>query len=128
VQQRLGFTRREQELIPLIAKGLTNKEIANDFCLSEQTVKRSFVPDEAQDWGGGSVGYCAEVSDALIFVVGGVFGRLGFSGPRGSVDSAFGRLQLYSEDFARVAQQFDFYNVILQSWAGRAVFQQIGGA
>ena len=39
VQQRLGFTRREQQLIPLIAKGLTNKEIANHFCLSEQTVK-----------------------------------------------------------------------------------------
>jgi len=26
-------------LIPLIAEGLTNKEIANRFCLSEQTVK-----------------------------------------------------------------------------------------
>jgi DNA-binding NarL/FixJ family response regulator len=39
VQQRLGFTRREQQLIPLIAKGLTNKEIANHFYLSEQTVK-----------------------------------------------------------------------------------------
>ena len=26
-------------LIPFIAKGLTNKEIANHFCLSEQTVK-----------------------------------------------------------------------------------------
>lgn len=39
IQQRLGLTRREQQLIPLIAKGLTNKEIANHFCLSEQTVK-----------------------------------------------------------------------------------------
>jgi DNA-binding NarL/FixJ family response regulator len=39
VQQRLGLTRREQQLIPLIAKGFTNKEIANHFCLSEQTVK-----------------------------------------------------------------------------------------
>jgi DNA-binding NarL/FixJ family response regulator len=39
MQQRLGLTRREQQLIPLIAKGLTNKEIANHFCLSEQTVK-----------------------------------------------------------------------------------------
>jgi DNA-binding NarL/FixJ family response regulator len=37
--QRLGLTRREQQLIPLIAEGLTNKEIANRFCLSEQTVK-----------------------------------------------------------------------------------------
>jgi len=39
VQQQLGLTRREQLLIPLIAEGLTNKEIANRFCLSEQTVK-----------------------------------------------------------------------------------------
>lgn len=39
VHQRLGLTRREQQLIPLIAQGLTNKEIANHFCLSEQTVK-----------------------------------------------------------------------------------------
>lgn len=39
VHQRLGFTRREQQLIPLVAEGLTNKEIANHFCLSEQTVK-----------------------------------------------------------------------------------------
>jgi DNA-binding NarL/FixJ family response regulator len=39
VRQRLGFTRREQQRIPLFAKGLTNKEIANYFCLSEQTVK-----------------------------------------------------------------------------------------
>jgi DNA-binding NarL/FixJ family response regulator len=39
VHRRLGLTRREQQLIPLIAAGLTNKEIANRFCLSEQTVK-----------------------------------------------------------------------------------------
>lgn len=39
VRQRMGLTRREQQLIPLIAQGLTNKEIANHFCLSEQTVK-----------------------------------------------------------------------------------------
>src|SRR5712672_534181 len=31
--RRLGLTRREQQLIPLIAEGLTNKEIANRFCL-----------------------------------------------------------------------------------------------
>jgi len=35
----MGLTRREQQPIPLIAKGRTNKEIANRFCLSEQTVK-----------------------------------------------------------------------------------------
>src|SRR5258705_1203288 len=39
VHQQLGLTRREQQLIPLIAEGLTNKEIASRFCLSEQTVK-----------------------------------------------------------------------------------------
>lgn len=39
VHQRLGLTRREQQLIPLVAEGLTNKEIANRFCISEQTVK-----------------------------------------------------------------------------------------
>jgi DNA-binding NarL/FixJ family response regulator len=39
VRQQLGLTRREQQLIPLIAEGPTNKEIANRFCLSEQTVK-----------------------------------------------------------------------------------------
>jgi len=37
--QLTGLTRREQQLIPLIAQGQTNKEIANHFCLSEQTVK-----------------------------------------------------------------------------------------
>lgn len=39
MRQRLGLTRREQQLVPLIARGLTNKEIAVHFCLSEQTVK-----------------------------------------------------------------------------------------
>ncbi len=38
-RRRLGLTRREQQLIPLIAKGLTNKEIANHFSVSEQTIK-----------------------------------------------------------------------------------------
>jgi DNA-binding NarL/FixJ family response regulator len=38
-RRRLGLTRREQQLVPLIAKGLTNKEIARHFSLSEQTVK-----------------------------------------------------------------------------------------
>jgi len=36
---RLGLTRRERELIPLIAQGLTNKEIAARLNLSEQTIK-----------------------------------------------------------------------------------------
>src|SRR5258707_5556243 len=42
IHQRMGLTRREQQLIPLVAKGLTNKEIANHFSLSEQTVKNHF--------------------------------------------------------------------------------------
>ena len=36
---KLGLTRREQQLIPLIERGMTNKEIANNLNLSEQTVK-----------------------------------------------------------------------------------------
>jgi DNA-binding NarL/FixJ family response regulator len=39
LRMRLGLTRREQQLIPLIAQGLTNKEIAAQLNLSEQTVK-----------------------------------------------------------------------------------------
>ena len=39
VRQKLGLTRREQQLIPLLAQGLTNKEIARHFSLSEQTIK-----------------------------------------------------------------------------------------
>ncbi len=39
MHQRTGLTRREQQIIPLIAQGMTNKEIAKHFCLSEQTVK-----------------------------------------------------------------------------------------
>jgi DNA-binding NarL/FixJ family response regulator len=38
-RRSLGLSRREQQLIPLVAQGLTNKEIANHFSLSEQTVK-----------------------------------------------------------------------------------------
>ena len=34
-----GLTRRELELIPMIARGLSNKEIASQLNLSEQTVK-----------------------------------------------------------------------------------------
>ncbi|HVB34498.1 MAG TPA: response regulator transcription factor [Patescibacteria group bacterium] len=36
---RHGLTRREQQLLPLMAQGLTNKEIASRLCLSEQTIK-----------------------------------------------------------------------------------------
>lgn len=39
VRVRLGLTRREQQLVPLIAQGLTNKEIAGHLRISEQTVK-----------------------------------------------------------------------------------------
>ena len=39
VRSQLGLTRREQQLIPLIERGMTNKEIASHLNLSEQTVK-----------------------------------------------------------------------------------------
>jgi DNA-binding NarL/FixJ family response regulator len=39
VKQQLGLTRREQQLVELISRGLTNKEIAVELGLSEQTVK-----------------------------------------------------------------------------------------
>ncbi len=38
-RMQAGLTRREQQLIPLIGRGLSNKEIASHFGLSEQTVK-----------------------------------------------------------------------------------------
>lgn len=39
LHERHGLTRREQQLLPLMAQGFTNKEIATHLCLSEQTVK-----------------------------------------------------------------------------------------
>lgn len=39
VRSQVGLTRREQQLIPLIERGMTNKEIASHLNLSEQTVK-----------------------------------------------------------------------------------------
>ena len=39
MRDSLGLTQREQELVPLLARGASNKEIADQFCLSEQTVK-----------------------------------------------------------------------------------------
>jgi DNA-binding NarL/FixJ family response regulator len=39
VRIQLGLTRRQQEIAPLLADGLTNKEIASRLNLSEQTVK-----------------------------------------------------------------------------------------
>jgi DNA-binding NarL/FixJ family response regulator len=39
IREELRLTRREQQLIPLIDRGLTNKEIANELNLSEQTIK-----------------------------------------------------------------------------------------
>src|SRR6267378_3114549 len=39
IKLEFGLTRRQQQLVPLIAQGLTNKEIASHLNLSEQTVK-----------------------------------------------------------------------------------------
>lgn len=39
IKQQLGLTRREQQLVELVSRNLTNKEIAVQLGLSEQTVK-----------------------------------------------------------------------------------------
>jgi DNA-binding NarL/FixJ family response regulator len=39
IKHDLGLTRREQQLVQMISRGLTNKEIAEQLNLSEQTVK-----------------------------------------------------------------------------------------
>jgi DNA-binding NarL/FixJ family response regulator len=39
IRHNLGLTRREQQLVRMISHGLTNKEIASQLNLSEQTVK-----------------------------------------------------------------------------------------
>jgi len=39
VKLQSGLTRRELQLVPMIGRGLTNKEIANQLNLSEQTIK-----------------------------------------------------------------------------------------
>jgi DNA-binding NarL/FixJ family response regulator len=39
VRDQWGLTRREQQLVPLIGRGMTNKEIAAQLSLSEETIK-----------------------------------------------------------------------------------------
>lgn len=39
IKHNLGLTRREQQLVQMISRGLTNKEIAGQLNLSEQTIK-----------------------------------------------------------------------------------------
>ena len=39
LRRNLGLTRREQQLVQMISHGLTNKEIAAQLNLSEQTIK-----------------------------------------------------------------------------------------
>jgi DNA-binding NarL/FixJ family response regulator len=39
VKRELGLSRREQQLTQMIGEGLTNKEIASQLNLSEQTIK-----------------------------------------------------------------------------------------
>lgn len=39
IKQQLGLTSRQQQLVQMIARGLTNKEIANQLNLAEQTVR-----------------------------------------------------------------------------------------
>ncbi len=38
-KQQLGLTRREQQLVEMIGRGLTNKEIAQQLKVAEQTIK-----------------------------------------------------------------------------------------
>jgi DNA-binding NarL/FixJ family response regulator len=39
IKQQLGLTARQQQLVQMIAKGLTNKEIASQLNIAEQTVR-----------------------------------------------------------------------------------------
>jgi len=39
IKRHLGLSRREQQLVQMIGRGLTNKEIASQLNLSEQTIK-----------------------------------------------------------------------------------------
>lgn len=39
IKHNLGLTRREQQLVQMVSRGLTNKEIAAELNLSEQTIK-----------------------------------------------------------------------------------------
>jgi DNA-binding NarL/FixJ family response regulator len=39
LKQQLGLTRREQQLVHMIGRGLTNKEIAQELNVAEQTIK-----------------------------------------------------------------------------------------
>ena len=39
IKRELGLSRREQQLVQMIGRGLTNKEIASQLNLSEQTIK-----------------------------------------------------------------------------------------
>ena len=39
VRVQVGLTSKEQQILRLVAQGMTNKEIAHQYCLSEQTVK-----------------------------------------------------------------------------------------
>jgi DNA-binding NarL/FixJ family response regulator len=62
IRLEIGLTRRQQQLVPLISQGLTNKEIASLLSISKQTVKnhlhaimrRTGVKDRLQvaDWSG----------------------------------------------------------------------------
>ncbi len=67
---RAGLTRREQQLLPLISQGLTNKEIAAKLGLSEQTVKnhihRILRKVGAEDRSAISGAFCASSLEELV--------------------------------------------------------------
>ena len=57
-RDRRWLSRREQQLIPLIERGLSNKEIANHFHLSEQTVKNHIHRILRKTGASGRLGIC----------------------------------------------------------------------
>ncbi|MBZ5541572.1 MAG: response regulator transcription factor [Acidobacteriia bacterium] len=68
IHERLGFTRREQQIIALLAQGLSNKEIASQFCLSEQTVKNHLYRMKQKSGADGRMGIVRQCRTQGFFV------------------------------------------------------------
>ncbi|MBZ5701602.1 MAG: response regulator transcription factor [Acidobacteriia bacterium] len=68
IHEQLGFTRREQQIIPLLAQGLSNKEIASHFSLSEQTVKNHLYRMKRKSGAEGRMGIVQQCRTQGFFV------------------------------------------------------------
>ena len=68
IHERLGFTRREQQIIALLAQGLSNKEIASQFCLSEQKVKNHLYRMKQKSGADGRMGIVRQCRTQGFFV------------------------------------------------------------